>query len=161
MLLALVLAHRSSDLKRLSLQGRTQRLESTSCQWAWANSASRDCSRACSPYYFIAAFTEDLSLCPRLCLQQYEETTKELRPKDGSQQLLIATVAPHKPVVSSTIARWLKEVLSASGVDVSIFQAHSTRGLQHLQLPCWCYDPDHHGTGRMVTAKYLLQILLP
>ena len=52
----------------------------------------------------IAAFIEDPSLCPLLCLQQYEETAKELRPKDGSQQLLTATVAPHKPAVSSTIA---------------------------------------------------------
>ena len=98
---------------------------------------------------FIAAFTEDPSLCPLLCLQQYEETTKELRPKDGSQQLRIATVAPHKPVVSSTIARWLKEVVNASGVDVSIFQAHSTRGLQHLQLlvlrprPSWNRQDGH------------------
>ena len=85
---------------------------------------------------FIAAFTEDLSLCPLLCLQQYEETPKELKPKDGSQQLLIGTVAPHKPVASSTIARWLKEVLNASGVDVSqSFKLTPQGGLQHLQLP--------------------------
>lgn len=106
---------------------------------------------------FIAAFTEDPSLCPLLCLQQYDETTKELRPKDDSQ-LLIATVAPHKPVVSSTIARWLKEVLNACvnlpsplhKGDINICSGHG-----------WCHDPDHYGTGRMVTTKYLLQILLP
>jgi len=42
--------------------------------------------------HIYCSITEDPSLCPLLCLQQYEETTKELRPKDGSQQLLIATV---------------------------------------------------------------------
>ena len=39
----------------------------------------------------------------------------------------MATVKPHKPVAPCTIARWLKEVLKLSGIDVSIFTAHSTR----------------------------------
>ena len=29
---------------------------------------------------------------------------------------------------SSTIARWIKEVLALSGIDISIFKAHSSRG---------------------------------
>lgn len=43
-------------------------------------------------------------------------------------QLFIAMVKPHKPVLSCTIARRIKGVLRASGVDVSCFVAHSTRG---------------------------------
>ena len=128
MLLALVLAHRSSDLKRLTLQGRKYTANGVYLMPMALGKQFQPGSQQGMQPIFIAAFTEDLSLCPLLCLQQYEETTKELRPEDGSQQLLIATVAPHKPVASSTIARWLKEVLNASGVDVSIFQAHSTRG---------------------------------
>ncbi len=33
-----------------------------------------------------------------------------------------------KAVTSSTIARWMKAILEASGVDTSIFNAHSVRG---------------------------------
>ena len=31
-------------------------------------------------------------------------------------------------MTSSTIARWLKSILDAAGVDTSIFNAHSVRG---------------------------------
>ena len=44
------------------------------------------------------------------------------------QQLFLAIVKPHKPVSSCTIARWLKWVLGDSGIDVSMFTAHSVRG---------------------------------
>ena len=39
----------------------------------------------------------------------------------------MAIVKPHKPVSPCTIARWLKEVLKLSGIDVSVFTAYSTR----------------------------------
>ena len=35
---------------------------------------------------------------------------------------------PHKPISPSTVARWLLEVMSSSGVDTSKFKAHSVRG---------------------------------
>jgi len=44
-------------------------------------------------------------------------------------QLFVAIVKPHKPVTSCTIARWLKEVLKLSGIDVSSFTPHSTRSI--------------------------------
>ncbi len=40
----------------------------------------------------------------------------------------MAIIKPHRAVTSSTIARWLKAVIGASGVDTSIFNAHSVRG---------------------------------
>jgi len=39
----------------------------------------------------------------------------------------VATVKPHKPVASCTIAHWLQETLRLAGIDVSIFAGHSTR----------------------------------
>ena len=57
-------------------------------------------------------------------LQSYIKRTKDLRKSD---RLLIS----HRlffQVTSSTIARWLKEVLSLSGIDTSVFSAHSYRG---------------------------------
>ena len=43
-------------------------------------------------------------------------------------QLFLSILASHNPVSSSTIARWIKQTLQASGVDVSTFSAHSTKG---------------------------------
>ena len=37
-------------------------------------------------------------------------------------------IKPHKAVTSSTIARWLRLTLEQSGIDSSIFGAHSIRG---------------------------------
>ena len=36
-------------------------------------------------------------------------------------------IKPHNPVKICTIAHWMKEVLSLSGIDISQFSAHSTR----------------------------------
>jgi len=36
-------------------------------------------------------------------------------------------VAPHKPVVTSTISNWLKSVMTVSGIDTSTYKGHSTR----------------------------------
>ena len=52
--------------------------------------------------------------------------TSPLRLGD-QQELFLAIVKPHKPVSSCTIARWLKCVLGDSGIDISMFAAHSVR----------------------------------
>ena len=64
-------------------------------------------------------------MCPVHSLEEYLARTKPLR-KDT--QLFISIIKPHGPVTSSTVARWLKEVLSNAGIDTSIFKAHSVRG---------------------------------
>ena len=46
----------------------------------------------------------------------------------NTNPLFIAHCKPHKPVTSSTIARWLKEIMKEAGIDTSIFKAHSCRG---------------------------------
>ena len=68
-------------------------------------------------------------LDPVSCLEEYQERTARWRSNDHpkSKQLFLALPAPHQPVTSSTIARWLKDVLSASGIDTGMFGAHSTR----------------------------------
>ena len=43
-------------------------------------------------------------------------------------RLLLATIRPHQAVSSSSVARWLSSLLEASGIDTSIFNAHSVRG---------------------------------
>ena len=53
----------------------------------------------------------------------------KFRPKgEGENHLFIAVRKPHRPVTSTTIGHCLKKVLQQSGIDTSIFTAHSTRG---------------------------------
>ena len=75
----------------------------------------------------IFEYKEDPKLDPVSCLRLYVERTRHLRPKEGNQ-LFISTVSPYGPVKSSTIAGWIKRLLGLSGVDTSIWTAHSTRG---------------------------------
>lgn len=51
--------------------------------------------------------------------------TKPLRGKEN--RLFITTKKPFKPICSQTISHWLKKTLEKSGVDITIFIAHSTR----------------------------------
>lgn len=59
-------------------------------------------------------------------LDNYLRVTRSLRP-DGVTKLFIALRKPHNPASSTTIARWIKEVLCDAGIDISRFKAHSTR----------------------------------
>ena len=43
-------------------------------------------------------------------------------------RLFLAVVEPHKPVSSSTLARWLKSLFGRAGIDTGIFKGHSVRG---------------------------------
>ena len=40
----------------------------------------------------------------------------------------MSSAVPYKPVKANTIVGWLKKVLARSGVDTTIWSAHSTRG---------------------------------
>ena len=59
-------------------------------------------------------------------LKDYEKRTTDKR--GDSVKLFLATIKPHKPVTSSTIARWIKNLLGKAGVNTEIFKAHSVRG---------------------------------
>ena len=128
-LLALSSAGRSSDLVRLSVAGcsitpeRAVLLPDGLAKQERINKPPRAWS--------VRSFSDTL-LCPVTCLKAYLERTAPFRVKVGDvltpSSLFLAINKPHKPVASSTIARWIKSVLSSAKVDTSVFGAHSTRG---------------------------------
>lgn len=65
----------------------------------------------------------DEALCVGHTLIYYVKQTEKLRK---SKQLLISYVT-YNAVCTSTIARWLKTVLSLVGIDSDLFKAHSYR----------------------------------
>ena len=124
MLLALTRPSRSADLARLSLAGFKTTPEgavfvpAALAKQSTANKAIKD--------FFFPRFTENVRLCPVHSLTLYIERTRQLR--GTSTQLFIAIIKPHLPVTTSTVARWLKQVIGDSGIDTNVFKAHSVRG---------------------------------
>ena len=76
----------------------------------------------------FSSFSENRNLCPVSTFLEYRLRTSKLRPKQEEGCLFIAVKKPHRPVTSATIGHWLKKILKQSGIDTSIFSAHSTRG---------------------------------
>ena len=79
---------------------------------------------------FHASFPSNPNLCVVQCLQEYENRTLPFRVVDPAKpnRLLLSHIRPHKPITSETLGRWVKEVLTRSGVDINIFKAHPVRG---------------------------------
>ena len=72
----------------------------------------------------LHSFAEDKRLCVLTYLRIYLKRTRALR---SSNKLFISTHRPHAGVTKDTLSRWIKLVLSKSGIDTTIFKAHSTR----------------------------------
>jgi hypothetical protein len=76
----------------------------------------------------LCRFPETASLCPYLTLQEYLRNTESSRVAANTTKLFLSFIKPYRPISTDTCSRWLKTVLSNSGVDVSIFKGHSYRG---------------------------------
>ena len=127
MILALTRPSRSADLVRLDLQYRRHTPEGVVFQEPGLAKQSRQGKPRAE--FFFPAFPSNSRLCPQQTLWAYERRTESFRTGENEEQtrLFLAVVKPHKPVCSSTLARWLKSLLDKAGIDTNIFKAHSTR----------------------------------
>ena len=73
----------------------------------------------------IKAYAPDRRLCIITVLREYLERTKSLR-KDITA-LFITTREPYNAASRDTISRWFKGVMKESGLDTTVFTAHSVR----------------------------------
>ena len=78
---------------------------------------------------FFPAF-ENVALCPMAILRAYEQKTESFRVQEDTERtrLFLTVVKLHKPISSSTLARWLKSLLEKAGIGTGVFKAHSVRG---------------------------------
>ena len=125
MLLALSRPSRSADLSQLSLCGKQYKPEGVSFAPNSLAKQSRQGKQITE--FFFPSFPHDSRLCPVEALKAYEGRTAPYR--GGEPKLFLALIKPYKAVTSSTIARWLKSLLEAAGIDTSVFTAHSVRGV--------------------------------
>ena len=77
------------------------------------------------PTVILSMYSPDKTLCVVRTLLEYIKRTKYIR-KDNLK-LFLSYVPPHGEVGVETICRWLKQSLVSSGIDVSVFKAHSFR----------------------------------
>ena len=123
--MAITNADRASDLHLLDLNFRYFTEDGVSFQMPGLSKTRRS---GPPREVLYRKFDEHQNICPVLTIREYEKRTSELRkPTPEKDPLFIAITKPHKPVVSSTISRWMKNMMAEAGIDISQFKAHSTR----------------------------------
>jgi hypothetical protein len=73
----------------------------------------------------LKKYVQERRICPVHAVKHYIKATANLRGQE--KQLFVSYLKPHRAVVSSTLARWIKVIMMAAGIDVSVFKPHSTR----------------------------------
>ena len=125
MLLALTRPSRSVDLANLSLDYRKYSPEGVTFMPTKLAKQSKQSKPITN--FFFPVFPGNKLLCPVSALRAYEDKTKSRRGDHNKSQLFIALIKPYNPISSSTVARWIKTVLTKSGINTDIFKAHSVR----------------------------------
>ncbi|CAG9118500.1 unnamed protein product [Plutella xylostella] len=123
-LLALCTAHRVQTLSLIKLnniKSDANGIKIIISDLIKTSAPGRDQPVLVLPYYY-----ENKSICPATVIEQYLTSTKELRPTDVNN-LILTWKRPHRAASAQSISRWIKQVLADSGVDTTVFGAHSTR----------------------------------
>ena len=123
-LLALTRPSRSADLSQLDIQ--CKHYKPNGVAFLPRSLAKQSRQGRIIVEFFFPSFPEDPRLCPVTTFREYERRTESLRGEES--RLFIAIIRPHQAITSSSVARWLKELLQSAGIDTPIFNAHSTRG---------------------------------
>ncbi len=85
------------------------------------------------------AFPLNSKLCIYNCLDEYLGRTRNIRENvmyedEDKIPIILSYAYPHRPIKSGTLARYVKEFLLESGVDVTVFTCHSTRSASTSKL---------------------------
>lgn len=80
-----------------------------------------------NPRIIIRGFPQDTRICPLFVLRRYLHVSKQFRQQEKQGPLFISIQKPYLGVTPSTIGRWIKNTLTAAGVNTDVFTAHSVR----------------------------------
>lgn len=123
-LLALSTAHRVQTLSLLKLENVS--ITRSGVRIAITDIIKTSAPGRDQPTLYLPFFYENLKICPASVLKDYIFVTKNMRNTNAGS-LLLTYRPPHRAATAQTISRWIKQVLSESGVDVGTYGAHSTR----------------------------------
>lgn len=119
LLLCLLSFRRVSDVRAFDYDGVS--FSPQGVTFAVSRRTKTHCTSVSYPY-----LSADPSLCVVRCLSSYLART-ESSCSPSAHKLLISFVKPFKPVSCTTIARWIRWLLTLAAIDRS-FGAHSVRG---------------------------------
>lgn len=122
-LIALVTALRMQTISKIKLKNISINSDSINIKIPDLIKTSRP--GTCQPNLYLPFFNIRPEICPASTLLKYLERTKELR--GNIESLFISVKKPYKAISSQTLCRWTKETLCESGIDTTMFSAHSTR----------------------------------
>lgn len=133
MLLVLATGQRVQTINSIRL--KNIKLTSTGVEIIFTNILKTTAPNRQQPQVILSYFTAKPEICPVKTLMHYIEVTKGLRTNDNysSDYLFITFKKPHRRASCQSISRWLKRVMSDSGIDINRFSAHSTR---HAATSC-------------------------
>ena len=78
-----------------------------------------------NPKVSLKAYAPDRRICIFTYLSEYLQRTKPIR--QGTTALFLTLMKPYHKASKATLARWVKEVLTASGIDTTVYGPHSAR----------------------------------
>ena len=77
---------------------------------------------------YYPSLKKEERLCPVNALNEYLRRTEQRCEEDQTKtRLFLSVVKPYKPVVKSTIARWMKTTIHEAGIG-ELFSAYLVRG---------------------------------
>lgn len=123
-LLALMTGHRLQTFSLIDIRN-IRKVDNESYEIKIPDRIKTSAPNRKQPVLRLPYFTQNKSLCIASALELYLDRTNDLR--NSVFNLFISYKKPHKAVTTQTLSRWMKMILSESGVDVNIFTAYSTR----------------------------------
>lgn len=124
MLIALTSAHRLQTISLIKIQNIYIKEELIEIQIP--DKIKTSSINKSQPVLRFPFFKERPELCVASTIFHYLNKTQALRP-EGEDKLIITVKKPHRAASTQTISRWLKNVLTISGVNTDIFKGYSTR----------------------------------
>lgn len=121
-LLALVTAHRVQTFSLININNI--KIQEANVLIAIPDLIKTSRVNSLQPLLKLPFYNEKPEICPARSLLEYLNKTKLLR---NSSNLFISFRKPFSKVTSQTLSNWIKSTLTESGVDTSLFSAHSTR----------------------------------
>lgn len=125
MLLLLVTGHRIQTISLIKIENIKQ--SDTDIQIFIPDRVKNSSVTYIQPCLYIPYFRENPAICVASIVKLYLEKTKPLRKDSGKGNFFITTKFPFRAATKQTVSRWIRNVLSDSGIDTSIFQPHSSR----------------------------------
>ena len=122
-LLALVTGHRIQTFSLINI-GNIRKIHDT-YEVKIPNRIKTTGPRRKHPVLVLPFFLENSTPCVASALESYIQKTTPLR--GTVEYLFLSFKSPYKAVTTQTLSRWIKDMLTKSGVDTQRFTAYSTR----------------------------------